>query len=306
MIRHLNFTTDLGPVKIELLNNEFVDLWVNHFIKVKSAYQFIPRSNTWPYYRLNKTESKSIIDVLLSIIDTVNNCDFLCPMPETIKKEYLTSLDLTAQHYLNRLHRYAVAACNHRDSWIKNKRPMFNFVEYDNNEFMYLINLLNQKIHALEEYVETPNKKQFHRRYRSVEFIVNSDASQYVDVDVYKDGVDLDIPVELNKHLAVTGADVWIKKDILGKDLITAFSDHDDPTADDVIFPPKMISGGFMVEFEGKESIFNSTEFKQWFVKPITPQDGNFPLGNVIFGKENIGNIELKKYCTSISNITIT
>jgi hypothetical protein len=306
MIKHLNFTTDLGPVKIELLDNKFVDFWVNHFDNVKSTYQFIPRSNWWPFYKSNKKEAEPIIDTLLAIIDKVNNCDFLCPLPETIKKEYLTSLDLSAQQYLNRLHRYAVAACNYRDSWVKDKRPMFDFVDYDNNEFMYLINLLNQTIHALEEYVETPNKKQFFNCSKSVEFVVNSDASQYTDVDVYKDGVDLDIPVELNKHLAITGADVWIKKDILGKDLITAFSDHDDPTADDVIFPPKIISGGFMVEFDDNKTLFNSNEFTQWFVKPIDPQDGNFPLGTVVSGKENISDIKLNKYCTSISNIVIT
>jgi hypothetical protein len=155
-------------------------------------------------------------------------------------------------------------------------------------------------------YVETPNKKQFFGCSQSIEFIVNSDASQYADVDVYKDGVDLDIPAELNKHLAITGADVWIKKDILGKDLITAFGDHDDPTADDVIFPPKMISGGFMVELNDKENLFESNEFAQWFAKPIDPQDGNFPLGNVVFGKENISDIKLKKRCASISNIVIT
>ena len=306
MIKHLNFTTDLGPVKIQLLETEFVEFWVGHFNKVKSTYQFIPRKNLWPYYRSNKKEAEPIIDNLLSIIDKVTNCDFLRPLPELIKKEYLTSLDLSAQQYLNRLHRYAVAACNYRDSWIKNTRPMFDFVEYDNNEFMYLTNLLNQTIHALEMYVETPNKKQFFGCSQSMEFIVDSDASQYTDVNVYKDGVDLDIPVELNKHLGITGADVWIKKDILGKDLITAFSDHDDPSEDDVIFPPRMISGGFIVEFKNKENLFHSNEFIQWFTKPIVPQDGNFPLGNVIFGKENIGNIKLNKYCTSISNITIT
>jgi hypothetical protein len=291
----LCFTTEYGNVKIELFDNPFVHMWTAHVQQMIKRYQYKPRRSMWPYVRDDKTGYKSIIDRLITIIKSINRLEFLAPLPETIDSNVLSRLDLETQQILNRLHRYCVTASNYRDRWI-NGQPSFDWVPYDLIEFNHVVNLLNQTIHEFEEYVETPRRRQYWCKLDTTEFIL--EASQYNDVDVYFDDVDQTIPEEMQQYLSIDNADVWIKKDILGKDFITAFVDHDNVHEQDVQ-PPPMFSGGFVIDYAGRGSLYNSPEFAQWLEQPVSAYHGNYAIGNVVYGKEHA------KHAKTISNLYI-
>jgi hypothetical protein len=289
----INFVTDLGAVSIELLDTKFVDFWYKHFVAMSTQYELQPKPRAWPYFKAQDCQQVAdIVDRIISTINKINQISYLQPLPETVDKQQLLALDLGTQQLLNRLHRYAVVGTEIRDRWEHHSNSLFDLVPFDDEQYMYLLNLLNQSIHALEEFVQTPHKLQFLKANKGIELCFS--ASKYNDVDVYQDGADLEIPAHMQECLQLTGYDVWIKKDLLGKDFITAFADHDDPLQFD-IRPPPMVSGGIMIDYNnGLDDIFSSNEFRQWLGSAPTNYHGSYPLGKVISGKQHL------KGCKSI------
>jgi hypothetical protein len=296
MNKVLHFQTDCGPVLIELLDTELTKLWYNHFINTVEQYPLGLQPVGWPYYRLAEPgEAETIVDIIMDSIDKINMLSYASPLPETVTRSELLQLDLTTQQTLNRLHRYAVVGTEFRNRWLENGPATFDWVDYNNdNEFMYLLNLLNQKIHALEDLVRTPHRHDFYQLVNTME--IRMLASKYEDVTVYQEGTDLDIPDSMHPHLRLSGYDVWIKKDLLGKDYITAFADHDDPTQFDVR-PPPMTSGGLHIDLnQCRDKLYREPEFINWLGQTPTDQHGNYPLGYVIFGKHNLYQAQTIKY----------
>ena len=295
MSKILNFQTDQGPFSIQLIDTEFVDFWLAHFIKISQSYALNPRYNDWPYYTTDHTGAELIATRIISTIDTINALDYVNALPEYCTFESLMQLDLNTQLLLNRLHRYAVVGSEIRDRWIMDQEPQHDWIPWDNEHYSYLLDLLNQSIHCLEEFIETPRKKQYawdpiknrvHSICTSLEVLV--DASRYQDIDVYQNNVDCAIPEHMQKYLRTSGFDVWIKKDLLGKDFITAFIDHDDADNFD-IRPPTIISGAFQIHLnQGRDQVISDPKFQQWMLASPNSHCGNYPLGNVILGKENL------------------
>jgi hypothetical protein len=285
-MQQLNFKTNLGIVTIELVNTKFVDFWFRHFQHMATHYNLRLRKADWPYYKELDSDAFTIIDKITEVIDKINTLEYLSPLPETVTRNQFTSFDLTTQQLLNRLHRYCVVGTECRNRWLYHDEPTFEWIQWDNDQYMYLLNLLNQNIHHLEEYVKAPNRVKFVRTISTQELIFS--ASRYTDVDVYADDADLEIPDSMQDQLRIGGYDVWIKKDILGKDFITAFADHDDPAEFDVR-PPPMISGGLSIELNnGKDTLYRSEEFRTWLQQPLTDQHGSYPIGQVVAGKHHL------------------
>lgn len=289
MPKILNFKTEHGNFLIEMLDNEFVDQWLQHFLRVTKKYHTSIRPNRWPWIETQldskKDQVNQAIDQVVVATQLIDSLDGIAPLPEKICREQLASLDLNTQHVLNRLHRYAVVATENRDRWVQDQPASFEWVPYDHAQFDYAVNLLNQNIHNLEMYVSTPHKKKFWGAWYSTEIVF--DASKYTDVDIYHDDVDVAISDDMFPHLRLTGYDVWIKKDLLGKDFITAFADHDDPSKFD-IRPPTIYSGGIHInQNTGKDTIYHSEEFVNWLGTTPTDFHGNYPLGRVIENKQH-------------------
>lgn len=285
MSTKLHFSTDCGPFIIELLSNEFVEIWQQHFEYMSQQYQLQHRYNMWPCLQPVNESVAGIAQTILDTMDQINQMPCVSPLPESCDLNQLMTLDLECQHVLNRLHRYAVIGTELRDRWTL-PSATFDWVPWDNQEFTYLINLLNQSIHRLEDYVTTPRRYKFNRSWNTLELVFN--ASKYHDVDVYQDHADVAIPKHMEKYLETSGADVWIKKDLLGKDFVTAFFDHDDSKQFD-IRPPPMFSGGIQITLnQGRERLFQDQEFVEWLGEPVSSRHGSYPIGNVVSGKQNL------------------
>lgn len=285
MPKIINFQSELGPFSIQLLDNLFVEQWLEHFLKMINRYEISGRPTGWPSIHNNTEVAVNCINDLLESINLANSLEYISPLPEIITKDQLTPLNLDTQQVLNRLHRYAVCAANTRNRWISNQEPTFEWVSYELEQFDYVVNLINQNIHKLEMHVRTPHKEKFNRVYKATEFILN--ASKYDNVTVYENDVDVMIDDNMFDYLRLSGYDVWIKKDLLGKDFITGFADHDDPNELD-IRPPTMYSGAIQIDKNfGKNTIYESPEFISWLGQHPTDFHGNYPLGNVISNKQN-------------------
>lgn len=286
MPKHLHFTTDQGPVAIALLDTEFVDFWLCHFLNMQPRYTLAIRPVEWPYLRPQDHLIPDLIQRTVDVANEINSLPGIAPLPEPVLATVLAKLDLDTQQFLNRLHRYLVTATELRDRWHCNGDAEFAWIPYDNLQAQYLLNLLNQTIHALEQYVMTPHRHEFNRFINSREVMFA--ASRYQDVNIYHDDVDLTIPDHLQQHLCLHGHDVWIKKDILGKDYITAFADHDDPRAHDVR-PPPMISGGLMIDVDtSRTDFFQHPKFAAWLGEEPQARHGSYPLGDVVMGRCNL------------------
>lgn len=286
MPRHLHFATNSGTVVVDLLDNEFVDFWLEHFLNMHQRYTLDIRSVEWPYLRPRDHLIPDLIQRTVDIAEQINSLPDIQPLPETVLASTLMPLNLDTQRFLNRLHRYLVTATELRDRWHWAGPAEFAWRPYDDQQFQYLLNLLNQTIHALEEYVVTPHRQQFNRFITSRE--VSFSASRYQDVNIYHDDVDLSIPNHMQRHLCLHGHDVWIKKDILGKDFITAFADHDDPLAFDVRSPP-MISGGLMFDINSSRTdLFHHPAFAAWLGYQPADTNGSYALGDIVSGREHL------------------
>jgi len=285
MPKILNFQSELGPFAIELLDNLFVNQWLEHFLKIVNKYHLTGRSVSWPFVT-DSIKSTDCIENLMKSIELANSLTYISPFPETVSKNELALLNLDTQKILNRLHRYCVAAADTRNRWVRDQEPTFDWVPYEVEQFNYTVDLINQNIHRLELYVHTPHKDKFRKPgWHTTELIFN--ASKYDDVTVYHDDVDVIIDDAMFEYLRLSGYDVWIKKDLLGKDFITGFADHDDPGQID-IRPPTMYSGGIQIDNNnGKETIYQSSEFINWLGKYPNNFHGNYPLGNVVSNKQN-------------------
>jgi|TARA_R110000796_G_scaffold213365_1_gene329480 hypothetical protein len=282
MSKYINFSTDLGPFVFKLLDTDFANFWLEHFLKVSKKYQFTPNKRYWPYVIPKDDSTETTINQLTAVFDKVNS---IIPLPESVDKQLLQKLDIETQKFLNRLHRYLVTATESRDRWESTGDAQFDYIPWENQEINYLFNLLNQTIHKLEEYVVTPNRSDFNIFLGSVE--VTPVASQYDDCTVYQDDVDQEIPDSMMKDLRLHGHNVWIKKDILGKDFITAFADHDDPAQSDVR-PPPIISGGLEIDIDDSRSrFFQHDKFKSWLGKSPTDYQGSYPLGDIMVQPNN-------------------
>jgi len=286
MSKYIHFSTDQGPFVFKLLDTDFANFWLEHFSKVSKKYQFNPNKRHWPYVIPKDDSTETVIEQLIEAFDKIN-C--IIPLPEPVHKSLLQKPDIETQHFLNRLHRYLVTATEQRDRWEDNGDAQFAVIPWENQEINYLFNLLNQTIHKLEQYVVTPNRSDFNIFLGSVE--VTPVASQYDDCTVYQDDVDKEIPNSMMKDLRLHGHDVWIKKDILGKDFITAFADHDDPTQPDVR-PPPMISGGLEIDIDDSRTrFFQHDKFKSWLGKTPTDYQGSYPLGDIVQQPDNFPSI---------------
>lgn len=303
--KYLNFESDLGPFQIKLIpNNSFVDFWLDHFLQAEKSYGVKPKHVCWPSFYKEKNLATQHIIRILETINKLNKAEYLVPLPFSCTFEELNSLDLTTQQILNKLHRCATVATEYRDRWLIDSPPQFDKIPWDNDHFSYHVNVLNQGIHALEDYVITPHRKKFRLAWQMVE--IQIDSSKFSDVNIYDDDVDISIPEEMTTNLRLSGYDVWIKKDILGKDFITAFADHDDPNEFD-IRPPPMISGGLIINAtDGKDSIYQSPEFIEWLGRVPNANHGSYPLGDITIGKELFSTKLLFKPFSEVKFISVS
>jgi hypothetical protein len=301
--------TALGKVKIKLLDNKFTQKYIP-FLKVMFD-TFEKEYRSGPALGYIRTIKPAVIveetKRLIESIDELNAMGY--NFPYSVKPDSFTKCDLEGQLLLNKLHRSFTTA--QRDYY--NNPPKFltlyftlwndkfdsNFVVQpeDIDRLLYLTEIINDAVHSIEHYIITPRKtNDFNQIPKQLEIralVINDIALEHKDKGRYESlsgwfknytKEDYELFSDSDEY------DVWVGRDILGKDFIHAFYDHDDPTCWDVT-GQLGYSGKIAIDMSPltKTNIIKSEKFKQWLDEyniPYSTKMGGMPLGTVIEGKD--------------------
>ena len=158
--------------------------------------------------------------------------------------ESIPTVDRADQLFLNRLHRHFTQCC--LDLWA------YNFYDH---ELQYhvdpILQELNNVIHNIERFCETPQKKQWNRQGR--EIAIRTDSNQ----------LSFDISPFRYCH-SYAPADVILDEHILGKTLIESFMCDDNPGNWDTAGHVRTSGGATIMLTNHRQQIYNSPEFNQW------------------------------------------
>jgi len=294
----INIETDSGTARIKLLNNSFVNKWKEHFIfMLSNDTQRIHNMSSFPYLLSNYVEAGILTNRVTALKEVIEELNTFVTFPvsiDDIDKRTARSLDF--MQLLNEIHRHCTTAVRvlrtntHKLHWGDNIK--FTIGNHDVDRFAILMHKLNLSVHAVDCCVPTPRKLE-HNENRINVFETSFDFTEPEVIDLtedkkvfFKHSHNYQTPKYMSDS---DDYDVWLQYDILGKTYQEAYFDHDDPTEWDVTHPLGH-SGGFHINLTDitLQTLIKSDEMQNWFKSynmDYTPMMNNFPLGNVVEGK---------------------
>lgn len=303
-MKHINIDTPQGLIRIQTVNNAFTD---KYFPMLQSLVEAFPilhsRDLNGVYFnqltgadRQHETFDRHFeiqAQRLQDIIGEINAMggDF----PYNIDVDILKKKNLETQQLVNQLHRAFTTAdrCHGQRTpmiWSDHFDSAFAIPEDKIPRFIELIDQINVIVHhGIELYTVTPRKVQnmsevpWQYRFWANSWIPGS--TQLVNTEVWADIV----PEDYEYFSDSKEFDVWVGKDILGKDHITAYYDHDDPTAWDVT-PIVGYSGKIAMDVSDmtRSDLVRSADFQTWLAEygePYSPAMCGMPVGTIVEGK---------------------
>jgi hypothetical protein len=278
---------------IKLKDHPAIVKWFNYFsIATKQIPDFY--SYNIDIYPHNSQPRDSDLDLHWNcIVDAVARLQVLgYNFPHTLPPTFDCS-----QHTLNLLHRFFTynALWARAGDWVPNPfDPAFVFPAHMTRPQWYaLIDIINQNVHRLEEYVSTPHK-QF---LIDNNHVINSITLVSKSAPIRKSSTDtslskLWLPFNLDEHElnympldSGVGPAVTLDNAILGKCILQSFLEHDDPTAKDCTGRIGS-SGGFTIDLDQtRQRIYNTPEFQAWADSHGVSVDHlplDFQIGNLI------------------------
>lgn len=306
----INIETNTGIVRIELLDNPFVNDWKEHFITMLNNTEYSYHYITHPYLESNymvKGNLSNRVNLLKDVIDELNTF-VTFPVSTAMIDNKHTDTPLNFMQLLNEIHRYSTTAVrvmrlNKSDGntielyWTDDDpyNSKFNVDYNDVEKFALLMDKANLGVHHVESAIPTPRKLAL-PRIETVE--VSFDYTEPEILDLTEDKkVFYKHTIKHEEYMSDSdNYDVWMAWDILGKNYQEAYFDHDDPTEWDITHPMGH-SGGFQVSLSEHtlQSLIKSNDMQNWFKEynlSYNRMMNNFPLGNVIEGKEHLNNME--------------
>ena len=302
----INIETDTGTTRIKLLDNPFVNEWKQHFIYMLNNAEYSFQYSSLPYLISEYKETGVLtkrVTALKEVIEELNTFVTFPVSTDDIDKRVDYSLDF--MQLLNEIHRYSTTAVrvmrlNKSDGnaielyWTDNDPYNSKFtVKHDDIEkFDMLMEQVNLGVHNVDCTVPTPRKLS---TTPSDTFEVSFNFTEPEVLDHEDNKVFFKNTSEHTEYMSDSGYDVWMGFDILGKNYQEAYFDHDNPTEWDVTHPLGH-SGGFHINLTDTtlQTLIKGDDMQNWFKSyniEYTKKLNNFPLGNVIEGKDNLHNI---------------
>ena len=304
-MKHINIDTPLGLIKIQTVNNPFTD---KYFPMLRTLIDTFPilhsRDLNGVYFnqlagndRQHGTFDRHLeiqANKLQVIIDEIN--DMGCHFPYTIDVDVVKKKNLETQQLLNKLHRAFTTAdrCHGKKTpmvWSDRFPSTFTVPEDKISRFIEVIDQINVVVHhGIELYTTTPRKANnldsvpWQYRFWANSWIPGS--TQLVNTEVWADIV----PEDHEYFSDSKEFDVWVGKDILGKDHITAYYDHDDASEWDVT-PIVGYSGKIALDVSDmtRSDLVRSDPFRAWLDEcdvPYSPAMCGMPVGTIVEGKD--------------------
>lgn len=300
-MKYINVETQHGLIRIQLVQNTFTEKYVAQLQKMYSIFDTIIQSGPplGLFRGMNPAFIQSQTDKFISIIDEFNSLGL--DFPYTVTKDSFTAQDEAGQDLLNKLHRsFTTANKCHFDGlptlfWSDRFSSNFVVPEGKMDRVMYLTEIINSMVHDTEFYMNTPrkpvNRQDVVNQVEILASVTNdnphSDLGPYSTLKgwfyCYTDE-DYELFSDSDEY------DVWVGRDILGKDFIHAFYDCDDPTNWDVT---GSLGGAGKIGIDvgpvTKSAIIKSDSFRAWLDEyrvTYSKKMGGMPLGTVVVGRE--------------------
>lgn len=221
--------------------------------------------------------------------------------PYTVDVDSLRAGGEAGQQVLNVMHRaftnsFRCESFSLPYSWYSDNRETFTVSEANKKLFLDNSANINTAVHNLEMYMITDHKCQSSR-------IPCSRLSLYFDA--YNVSEDSQIlareaarviqPEDAEFYSDDATYDVWVGKDILGKDYMTGFMENDDPSEWDIT---KILYYTGRIDFDLTPYTFTdrilSQEFKSWLERygvEYSPEMAGIPLGRLESGREVLSRV---------------
>lgn len=301
----IKINSPYGLIKIAVLDNAFTQKYLELLRKLIGNYPIShSRDITGVYHKNLAGEHRKHLSFdqhfeiqaqkLQDIIDEIN--DMGCNFPYTVDPEIVKKNNLETQELVNKLHRAFTTAdrCyaqNTQMKWSDKFQSNFEVPEGKMARFIELIDQINVIVHhGIELYCPTPRKPinmdTLAWQYRIWANCWIPGSTQLVGVDTWAD-----IDPEDHQYFSDSKEfDVWVGKDILGKDHITAYYDHDDPSEWDIT-PIVGYSGKIAMDVSEitRSDIVRSPDFQAWLAEynvPYSPAMCGMPLGTIVEGRD--------------------
>ena len=299
----IDIITPPGTIHIELLDNPFVKKWADHFSNMLETFDVSYGAETQPVFHRNKTTQEILKDLenLRNTIIKLQDMGTKFPFDSSKVVYEKIFMDHDAgQQLLNEIHRYFTTGERTYTGWDRrieehslphwsdDFESEFTINENNKDEFYKQLLLINDCVHEVDQSLMTTRKSiDYNKQIVNLQF-------------KFTEGIFADIREEDYIYASDNEEyDVWVGNDILGKDYIEAFYDHDDPSEWDVA-PINGHSGKFYINVKSQWYEPNSTnttiqqlvkrdDFQNWLKEyniEYVPQICGIPLGKVTSGKE--------------------
>ena len=314
--------TVLGNIHIALRENSFVTRWLDHFQWMLATYPscilFHPFPGCLDVENLHPEHQQDLESNIQLLVDSVARLNDLgTNFPLAVDVSALRGGGEAGQQMLNGLHRCftnSFRTLNSRRSpysWSSDGHSTFTVADSDMKIFTDASANINTGVHNLEKYMINGHK-------RAAMINPCSRASFYFDA--YTASADSSIlSRDAAQHIQVgdydffsddRSYDVWVGKDVLGKDYMTAFLENDDPREWDVT---RLIYYTGRLEIDLTPYTFAdrlaSPEFLNWLAQHGMEYRADMvgmPLGRVVQGRELLQPLIDQGPRPAITGITIT
>jgi hypothetical protein len=191
--------------------------------------------------------------------------------------------------------------------WFPNKDILPNpydtkFVLPDNvqhQDWFSIVDKINVAVHKLEIYtVPLANKKLIAEQYPLAELTFMPDR-QHTDLSTWFPFTKDEQQHNFNSYIDSLDSMVLLNTSILGKSVLQAFYEHDDPTADDCTGRLGSF-GGFVIDLtDNRRQLYQSMEFQRW-LKQYNLDDTQipyeFPIGTIATTSQPLMNFRQTKF----------
>jgi hypothetical protein len=250
------------------------------------------------------------VESLKNVIEELNTFITFPVSIDEIDKRTNNSLDF--MQLLNEIHRHCTTAVrvmrlNKSDGnaielyWTDDDpyNSKFNVDYNDVEKFSIIIEKINLGVHHVDCCISTPRKLKIQKEKLMSIIEIHFEYTEPELLDLTEDKkVFFKHTIKHSEYMSDSDDyDVWMAWDILGKNYQEAYFDHEDPRDWDITHPMGH-AGGFHINLSEPpatlQSLIRSDDMQNWFKEynmNYKPYMNNYPLGNVIEGKDYLKNI---------------
>lgn len=280
---------------VEFRDHPFVNKWFEHWRYINSNFNAFAMQYQFP---VNVNAPAPTLDTVKEAIDSIRDAaTYLNSITNKFKFPYdlnnFPSYDvflengLEAQLHLNRFHRYFTTGARNPHSRDLLKNSMIKN-EMDANNWLNRIQEINQAVHKLDHSTKTPHLQDTTiLDYFAVYYHLHNE-KMYLSEGTHH-------PITTEECLDAADDsnnwNVWMRVDLLGKDYMTGFVNHDDPAEWDIQYLNSYT--GMFVIYPNKTPVdFCKNEtFRTWLHEHGLRYDSRMcgiPLGKLDYVVDNL------------------